>query len=112
MFPGFTLIEKLCCGVRVWIGSIEHPLQVDDAESAMWTIPAARSKNGKAHVVPLSGTALSIVVDLIKRATALAGEHPPPQFLFVSPNDPKKPIDRHAFLGSDDPIRKCAERWC
>jgi integrase len=71
--------------------------RLDDAKNAMWTIPAARSKNGKAHVVPLSGPALSIVVDLVKRATALAGEQSPPQFVFVSPNDPKKPIDGHAF---------------
>jgi integrase len=27
----------------------------------------------------------------------LAGEHSPPRFVFVSPNDPKKPIDGHAF---------------
>jgi integrase len=71
--------------------------RLDDAKNATWTIPAARSKNGKAHVVPLSGPALSIVVDLVKRATALAGEHSPPRFVFASPNDPKKPIDGHAF---------------
>jgi integrase len=53
--------------------------RLDDAKNATWTIPAARSKNGKAHVVPLSGPALSIVVDLVKRATALAGEHSPPR---------------------------------
>jgi integrase len=63
----------------------------------VWTIPAARSKNGKAHVVPLSGPALSIVLDLVKRATALSAEHLPPRFVFVSPNDPKNPIDGHAF---------------
>jgi integrase len=40
---------------------------------------------------------LSIIVDLVKRATALAGEHSPPRFVFVSPNDPKKSIDGHAF---------------
>ena len=71
--------------------------RLDDAKNATWTIPAARSKNGKAHVVPLSGPALSIVVDLVKRASALAGEHSPPRFVFVSPNDPNKPIDGHAF---------------
>jgi hypothetical protein len=46
---------------------------------------------------PVEWTALSIVVELVKRATASAGEHSPPQFVFVSPNDPKKPIDGHAF---------------
>jgi integrase len=62
---------------------------VDDSRGAL--------KNGKAHVVPLSGLALSIVIDLLKLATALAGEHSHPRFVFVSPNDPKKPIDGHAF---------------
>jgi integrase len=71
--------------------------RLDDAKNATWTIPAARSKNGKAHVVPLSGPALSIVADLVKLAIALAGEHSSPRFVFVSPNDPKKPIDGHAF---------------
>jgi hypothetical protein len=79
------------------MGSIERPLQgwwrwerdVDNSGGAL--------KNGKARVVLLSGPALSIVVDLVKRSTALAGEHSPPQFVFVSPNDPKKPIDGHTF---------------
>jgi len=71
--------------------------RLDDAKNATWTIPAARSKNGKPHVVPLSRLALSIVVDLLKRATALASEHSPSRFVLVSPNDPEKPIDGHAF---------------
>lgn len=32
-----------------------------DADRAIWTIPAARAKNGLAHVVPLSPAALAIV---------------------------------------------------
>lgn len=30
-----------------------------DRKSALWTIPPSRAKNGKAHLVPLSGTALA-----------------------------------------------------
>jgi integrase len=32
-----------------------------DLDRATWTLPAARSKNGKAHVLPLMGTALAII---------------------------------------------------
>jgi integrase len=32
-----------------------------DFERATWTLPAARSKNGKAHVLPLMGTAMDII---------------------------------------------------
>jgi integrase len=98
MGQGLRLIALT--GVRVTELSgaeIKEFERLDDAKNATWTIPAARSKNGKAHVVPLSGPALSIVVDLLKRATALAGERSPSRFVFVSPNDPKKPIDGHAF---------------
>ena len=64
---------------------------------AAWTIPAARSKNGRAHVVPLSGLAQSIVADLLQRAAATAQENGPRRFLLASPNDPKRPIDGHAL---------------
>jgi Phage integrase family len=63
--------------------------------------PSASDTNAsfrkKSHVVPLSGLALPIVVDLLKRATALSAEHSPQRFVLASPNDPKKPIDGHAF---------------
>jgi integrase len=98
MGQGLRLI--MLTGVRVTElagAEIKEFDRLDDAKNARWMIPAARSKNGRAHVVPLSGLALSIVVDLLKRATALEGEHSPPRFVFVSPNDPRKPIDGHAF---------------
>jgi integrase len=98
MGQGLRLI--MLTGVRVTElagAEIKEFERLDDTKNATWTIPAARSKNGKALVVPLSGLALTIVVDLLERATALAGEHSPPRFLFVSPNDPKKSIDGHAF---------------
>ncbi|MGA2794244.1 MAG: integrase arm-type DNA-binding domain-containing protein, partial [Roseiarcus sp.] len=36
--------------------------RLDDPDGAAWTIPASRSKNGRAHVVSLSGLAREIVV--------------------------------------------------
>jgi site-specific recombinase XerD len=85
MGQGLRLIALT--GVRVTELSgaeIKEFERLDDAKNARWTIPAARSKNGKAHVVPLSELALSIVVDLLNRATALAGERSPSRFVFVS----------------------------
>ncbi|AHE52805.1 hypothetical protein NX02_05330 [Sphingomonas sanxanigenens DSM 19645 = NX02] len=32
-----------------------------DAASGVWTIPAAKSKNGKAHIVPLNDVALAVI---------------------------------------------------
>ena len=43
-----------------------------DLERAAWTLPASRTKNGLAHVIPLSSYALSIV----KAALEKAGEEP------------------------------------
>jgi integrase len=71
--------------------------RLDKAEVATWTIPASRSKNGKAHVVPLSGLAQSIVADLVQRAAATGRENVPHRFLLASPNDSKRPIDGHAL---------------
>lgn len=48
------------------------------AEKPTWTIPSDRSKNGRAHSVPLS----SLAVGLLAEAQALAGESP---FVFPSP---------------------------
>jgi len=70
---------------------------LDDAENATWTIPASRSKNGRAHVVPLSGLALSIVADLVNRAQVSVATNSTARFLLPSPADPKCPIDGHAF---------------
>ena len=40
---------------------LEAPWDEFDLESATWTIPASRTKNGKAHVVPLSSQAVAIL---------------------------------------------------
>ena len=40
-----------------------------DLARGLWTIPAERSKNGKAHTVPLSGTALDLIAEA--RTTAI-----------------------------------------
>jgi integrase len=71
--------------------------RLDDRAAATWTIPAARSKNGRAHVIPLSALALDIVTDLLKHANLRAGEKPKPDYVLVSPVDSEKPIEGHAL---------------
>lgn len=39
-----------------------------DVDGALWTIPAARSKNGRAHTVPLSDAALAIIKERLRKA--------------------------------------------
>jgi integrase len=71
--------------------------QLDDADEATWTIPASRSKNGRAHVVPLGRLALSIVADLVERAEASGATNSMARFLFPSPANPQRPIGGHAL---------------
>jgi integrase len=60
---------------------------IDDAEG-IWTIPADKAKNGRAHRVPLSPLALEILSSLPHRDSGP---------VFSSPIDPTKPITRAAL---------------
>jgi integrase len=96
---GQTLRLLLLTGTRVTElagARIEEFDRLAEPEAATWTIPAARSKNGRPHVVPLSKTATSIVRDLIAEANKRAGAKSA-QFLIVSPADANKPIDGHSL---------------
>jgi integrase len=64
---------------------------LDDPLRAAWIIPAERSKNGRAHYVPLSGLALKVIRD------ALALVAPDEPFLFPSPSVDSAPITGHAL---------------
>ncbi len=97
---GQALRLALLTGVRVTEltgAELKEFERLEDAEKATWTIPASRSKNGRAHVVPLSGLALSIVADLVKRTEASVAANSTARFLLPSPADPKRPIDGHAL---------------
>jgi integrase len=97
---GQALRLVLLTGVRVTEltgAELKEFERLDDAEKATWTIPASRSKNGRAHVVPLSGLALSIVVDLAKRAEEAAAKDSGSRFLLPSPVDAEGPIDGHSL---------------
>jgi integrase len=97
---GEALRLILLTGVRVTemagaeIKEFDH---IDDPNSAVWTIPAVRSKNGRAHVVPLSPLALDIVLDLLKQADGRASDEMKHHFIMQSPVKSEKPIEGHAL---------------
>ncbi|MBQ0824255.1 integrase arm-type DNA-binding domain-containing protein [Microvirga sp. HBU67558] len=83
---------------------------LDDPERAAWQLPAERSKNGRAHFVPLSRLARESVLE----ALTLADETSP--HLFPSPSVEGAPITGHALSvgmarfgrrleGNHEPIR-------
>ena len=58
---------------------------------ARWEIPAHRSKNGRAHVIPLSPLATQLIIE----AMATAGPKSP--FVFASPIVKGAPVTAHAL---------------
>jgi integrase len=55
-------ILRLCLVTGQRVGEVAGmTLEEVDVEAAVWTIPAARAKNGREHAVPLSDMALAIV---------------------------------------------------
>ena len=67
-------------------------ISIDDPENAMWRLPAACSKNGREHIVPLSPLAVSI----IKEALGLPARAGSTDYLFQSPRS-NQPVTAHAL---------------
>lgn len=73
-------VIKLCLITAQRVGEVAGMAIAElDLDKSIWTIPAARSKNKRAHVVPLTRPA----VDLIREALKDAGR----EARFVFPND-------------------------
>jgi integrase len=64
---------------------------LDAPDRAAWVVPAARSKNGRAHFVPLSGLARETVLSALR----LISEDE--EYLFPSPVDRGGPVTGHAL---------------
>lgn len=64
-----------------------------DLDNALWTIPAARMKMRRAHVVPLPRQAVAI----LREVEMLTGRY---DLVFAGRNDPKRPM-------SENTINKC-----
>jgi integrase len=89
MSDGIKLVLKLELVTAQRKGEIAGAAQAEfDFEEGVWTIPAERSMNGKAHRVPLSPLALELIED----AKALADDS---DWLFPSPTQ-DGPITPHA----------------
>jgi hypothetical protein len=81
--------ERVVVGQRLMQSASDKEFdRLADTENTTWTIPASRSENGRAHVVPLSRLARSIVADLIRRAEVSARKNSTDRFLLPSPGDP------------------------
>jgi integrase len=79
MSPAVRLVLKLELDTAQRKGELVGAARSEvDFEEAVWTIPAERSKNGKAHRVPLS----SLALELIRSVRDFAGGSP---WLFLSP---------------------------
>ena len=96
---GLALRFMLLTGARVTEVAGARLIEFDRLEhdkTATWTIPEARFKNGRAHVVPLSSMARAVALELIdlshKRAK-ISG----PEYLLLSPTGRNEPIDGHAL---------------
>lgn len=66
-----------------------------DLAQATWTLPGARTKNGRPLLVPLSAEALQLIKDAIGRAND--GQDKPSYFVFPSPRSRSQPITAGAL---------------
>jgi integrase len=75
-----------------------------DLDSAIWTIPAELSKNGKEHKVPLSPLAIQILTQL----RAITGERP---HVLASQHSIKKPDQSYSERVLSRAVRENADHW-
>lgn len=92
--PLMALALQLCAVTLQRAGEVAgmHDREIDLAQR-LWLIPNERAKNGSAHLVPLSETAVA----LIERARAIRGRRDKPAPLFPSPREPNVSFQRHAL---------------
>lgn len=81
-------------------------MHTSEIKGEWWTIPAARSKNGITHRVPLTSLALEIINEAIADAKVtreLPAEEEYSGYVFPCPHRAKyKPIERHALSRAVD----------
>jgi integrase len=70
-----------------------------DHGTKLWTVPGSRTKNGKAHVVPLSPAALAVL------GAAAARKRKSKEFVFPAPDDAKRSI-------SEERMTRAVKRLC
>jgi integrase len=104
--PTCAMSEELRNALKLVLITAQRPGEVirihtDEINDGWWTIPAERSKNGKAHRVPLAGLALDIIkqsTERIKAVRELPADKEYSGFIFPCPHLNKvESIDRHAL---------------
>ena len=92
--------------IKLILITAQRPIEVsgmhtDEIEDNWWTIPAERSKNKKAHRVPLTPLALNIIkqtIQSIKQARKIPEDKEYSGYIFPTPHRSREePIDRHAL---------------
>ncbi|WP_287376835.1 site-specific integrase [Mesorhizobium sp.] len=81
-------VVRLCLVTSQRVGEVSGMTRPEiDLDKGLWTIPAARSKNKREHVVPLSAMALAIIHDQIAEVDALSKrkDRDVPTFVFPGP---------------------------
>ncbi|WP_395647977.1 tyrosine-type recombinase/integrase [Terricaulis sp.] len=81
-------VLRLCLVTAQRVGEVAGMTRAElDLQRALWTIPAARAKNGREHVVPLSDMALRILREQIADVDALSARkrRDVPGFVFPAP---------------------------
>jgi integrase len=104
--PVCAISDELRNALKLVLITAQRPGEVirihtDEINDGWWTIPAERSKNGKAHRVPLTGLALDIIkqsTERIKTERELPADKEYSGFVFPCPHLNKiESIDRHAL---------------
>jgi integrase len=69
-------IIRLCLLTGQRVGEVAGMHRAElDLEAGIWTIPSSRSKNKRAHTVPLSGAAMKVITSVLDGDYLFPGEH-------------------------------------
>src|SRR5690606_10686649 len=82
--------------------------RLSEIDGNVWTIPGERSKNGKAHVVPLSPLALELI-DQLREATAPKKDRPRSPFLLPSVHTIRKADEPLSVRALSRALRNCID---
>jgi integrase len=108
MREGTRRILRLCLVTAQRVGEVSGMTRAElDLETATWTIPAERAKNGREHNVPLSSMAIEIIREQLADVDALAERkgRAAPQWLFPGPGA------RAAVTGGSIPKAVARGEW-
>jgi integrase len=81
-------VLRLCLATAQRVGEVAGMTRTElDLEGATWTIPAARAKNGREHVVPLSEIARTIIREQLAEVECLCTrrQREAPEYVFPGP---------------------------